>query len=50
MAKLNPIKQVDRLQKSDDVSSRNLRKELLNGALGMWLKELMLGTLHQALT
>ena len=32
MAKLNPMKQVDLLQKSDDVSSRNLRKELLDGA------------------
>ena len=32
MAKLNPMKQVDLLQKSDDVSSRNLSKELLDGA------------------
>ena len=32
MAKLNPVKQIGFLQKGDDVSSRNLCKELLDGA------------------
>ena len=32
MAKLNPVKQIGFLQKGDDVSSRNICKELLDGA------------------
>ena len=32
MAKLDPMKHIDFLQKGDDVSSRNLRKELLDSA------------------